>query len=73
MNGRGRPKKSDKDLKKPVALVRLSTEDRITLETLANLSHVSVYKYIERLIMDRLEEYRDYISDGYDDYDIYGD
>lgn len=56
---RGRPPKEYGDKKDLITSVRLKPEDAVTLRTLAHNSGISVYKYVERLVLDRLEEYRD--------------
>jgi hypothetical protein len=62
---RGRPEKEYSDKKRLVTCVKLVPEDAITLDELARKSGISVYKYVERIIKDRLDEYRDQYD--YDD------
>lgn len=65
---RGRPRTDDPKL--PVTVIRLNERDRAVLETLAHNSGVSVYKYVYRIIHDRIDEYRDSILSKYEsDYD----
>ena len=51
---RGRPKGYDN--KRMVTCVKLNDEYREKLESLANNSHISVYKYVDRLIHDHVDE-----------------
>lgn len=65
---RGRPPKDYGDKKRLVTCVKLNKEDAATLEDLARNSGISTYKYVERLIQDRLEEYRDEYDRDYEPY-----
>lgn len=56
---RGRPK--SKDPKLPVALVRLTAENKAILETMAHNSNISLYKYIDKVICDLIDDYRESI------------
>lgn len=64
-NKRGRPKVND--TKRPVGVVRLNMEDEATLRCLARNSNVSLYTYINRIVRDRIDEYRDYINQPVDE------
>lgn len=63
---KGRPK--SKEPKLPVTFVRLTQNEKDILEILARNSHVSIYKYVDRLIHDRLDEYLDNVNNRDDDY-----
>ena len=64
---RGRPKKGFGEKKDLVTTLRLNSADAMLLSEMANNSGVSVYKFVERLVKDTIEDYRDEREKDYDE------
>ena len=54
--------------KRLVTCVRLAPEDAIDLIVLSRKNGITPYKFVEKLILDRIQDYRDNLNTEYDDY-----
>ena len=58
---RGRPSTSrHRDI---VATIRLNQDEKDILEELASNANLSVYAYVNRIIRDRINDYKEYVDE----------
>lgn len=68
---RGRPPKDYSDRKELVTSVRLNIDDASTLRIIANRNGCSVYKYVESVLKDKIEEFHTLYDGDAEDYSTY--